>query len=104
MRRLIISDAARDDMDAVTAYLDEESGNYDVADALIAKFNARFERLAGLPGTLGTPRSELKTDLRSVPESGYVIFFRYLGDVLEIVNVLHGSRDIVSFYDTGDDR
>jgi toxin ParE1/3/4 len=71
---------------------------------LLTRFYRRFDRLARLPGTLGTARPELRHDLRSMPESGYIIFFRYLDDVLEIVNVLHGSRDIISFYDTGDDR
>jgi toxin ParE1/3/4 len=42
----------------------------------------------------GRPRPELRADLRSFPARRYVIFYRLLGDTLEIVNVVHGSRDI----------
>ena len=51
-------------------------------------------RLASLPGTLGRARP----DLRSFPFGNYVIFFRYRDDVLEVVNVLEGHRDIDAFF------
>lgn len=51
-------------------------------------------KLAALAGTLGTPRPELLPDIRSIAHQGYVVFFRYLGDRIEIVNVLEGHRDI----------
>ena len=34
---------------------------------------------------------------------GYVIFFRYKGDVLEIVNVLEGHRDIDAYFAADDE-
>ena len=37
--------------------------------------------------------------LRSHPHRNYVIFFRYLGDALEIVHVLEGHRDIEAFFE-----
>ncbi len=36
--------------------------------------------------------------LRGIAFEAYVIFFRYAGDVLEIVNVLEGHRDIEGYY------
>jgi plasmid stabilization system protein ParE len=36
--------------------------------------------------------------MRSHPHKSYVIFFRYAGDELEIVNVLEGHRDIEAFF------
>jgi toxin ParE1/3/4 len=45
------------------------------------------------------PRPELRPDLRSHHFETYVIFFRYVGDVLEVVNVLEGHRDIEAFFD-----
>jgi toxin ParE1/3/4 len=51
---------------------------------------------------MGRQRPELRPDLRSHPYEAYVIFFRYVGDVLEVVNVLEGHRDVVAFFREGD--
>ncbi|MFC7554758.1 type II toxin-antitoxin system RelE/ParE family toxin [Pseudoroseomonas wenyumeiae] len=29
---------------------------------------------------------------------GYVIFFRYRDDAVEVVNVLHGHRDVIGYF------
>lgn len=50
---------------------------------------------------MGRPRRELHPDLRSHPFGNYVIFFRYVGDVIEIVNILEAHRDIDSFFGEG---
>lgn len=101
MRTLVFTQTAKEDLEAIDAYLSDDGG-YFAADAVLAKLSHRCERLAILPGTLGTARPDLGDDLRSVPESGFVIFFRYLDAELQVINILHGSRDIISFYDTGD--
>jgi plasmid stabilization system protein ParE len=43
---------------------------------------------------MGRTRADLRPDLRSHPHKSYVIFFRYEGDVLEIVRVIESQRDI----------
>jgi toxin ParE1/3/4 len=53
--------------------------------------------LARPPNTLGRSRPELRPDLRSFPFNGYVIFFRYLDDdILEIVHIIEGHRDVAA--------
>jgi toxin ParE1/3/4 len=52
-----------------------------------------------LPGTVGRARPELGSGIRSASHKGYVIFFRYVGDGFEVVNILEGHRDIESFFD-----
>jgi len=47
-----------------------------------------------LPGTLGRARPELAEGVRSFAVRDYVIFLRYGPDVIEIINVLEGHRDI----------
>ena len=47
---------------------------------------------------MGRPRTELLSGLRSHPHKSYVIFFRYVADVLEIVNVIEGHRDIPALF------
>ena len=47
---------------------------------------------------MGRSRSDLRPELRSQTYQSYIIFFRYMGDVLEIVNILEGHRDIDAFF------
>lgn len=42
----------------------------------------------------GRRRDEIEPDLRSFPEGSYVVFYREIGQGIEIIPVLHGSRDI----------
>ena len=99
MRRLVYLSAAQDDLAAILRYVTHESASLVVGSAFLEKLKQRCVRLASLPGTLGTARPELHDDLRSVPCQGYVIFFRYGADTLEIVNILHASRDIIAYFD-----
>lgn len=96
---LRFSDQARDDLSSIGAYLKEASGSARIADGLVEQLVVRCENLAALPGTLGRDRSELKAHMRSVAHGNYVIFFRYFDDTLEVVAVLEGHRDIVSYFD-----
>jgi toxin ParE1/3/4 len=55
------------------------------------------------PAAPGRARPDLRADIRSTPFKGYVIFFRYLPsererEILEIVNVLEGHRDLVGYF------
>ena len=99
MRLLSYTDSARDDLVAIALHIARESGSRAVAEAFADKLERRCEHLAALPGTHGTPRPDLRDDLRSTPCRAYVIFFRYFENRLEIVNVLHASRDIVGHFD-----
>ena len=47
---------------------------------------------------MGRSRSELAPDLRSFPFEAYVIFYRPLDNGVEIVRVIHGSRNIESLF------
>lgn len=98
MRDLILSDAAKADVRAIAEFIADQSANRDTADHFIDNLLTRCLRLAELPGTLGTARPDLRADLRSVPHRGYVIFFRYVGDTVEIVNIFHGRMDVLAHY------
>lgn len=98
MRHLRFSVPALDDLDTILAYLALETGDVETAISFTDKVKRRCARLADLPGTLGTARPDVRADLRSIPHRGYVIFFRYTDDAVEIVNVLHASRDVIAYY------
>jgi len=96
--RLVYLRSARDDLIGLLDNIARESGNRDIARGFVGALRARCRRLASLPGTLGQPRPELGAEIRSTPHRGYVIFFRYGDDRLEIINILAASRDIDGFF------
>lgn len=58
---------------------------------------------ASLPGTLGRPRPDIMPDLRSFPYKGYMIFFRYRGNVMQVVKIAGASQDLPRLFEDGDD-
>ena len=101
MRRLILLNSAVADFASILDYITRQSGSRVIGRSFVDRLQSQCKKLAGLPGTLGRPRPELRPGIRSFAFKGYVIFFRYEGDTFEVVNVLEGHRDIVSWF--GDD-
>jgi toxin ParE1/3/4 len=103
VRRLVYLASIRRDLLAILTYVAEVSGSVEVAQGFVAQLRDRCRALASKPGILGRARPELHPEIRSVAHKGYVIFFRYAGDRLEVVNILEGHRDIDShFSDSAD--
>lgn len=98
MRRLQFTARARRNFREISDFLSDESGSEDVAESFLSQLVERCRNIATLPGTLGSDRSDLLPGVRSTPHKGYVIFLRYQDDVVEIVGVLHGNRDIRGYF------
>jgi toxin ParE1/3/4 len=101
VHRLIFTHAAHANLIEIANYIEGSSGSPATAERFVGSLVERCEHLAELPGVLGRPRPELLPDLRSTPHGNYVIFFRYVDDALEVVNILEGHRDIAAFFKTG---
>ena len=99
MYRLQFTDNAASDLIDIAVYLASESRSREIALAFVERLRTKCQNLASLPAVLGTARPDLREDIRSTPCQGYVIFFRYQADVLEVVNVLHGSRDVIRHFE-----
>ncbi len=90
--------AARQDLLEIFRYLARESG-LRVAERFFAQSEATFARLASMPG-LGTRYAHdhpALAELRFFPVSRfrrYLVFYRTVADGIQIVRVLHGSRDL----------
>ena len=97
MPRLRLRPSARDDLSSIFRYIVEASGSRAVADRFV-----RSLRDQSLSVTLGRPRPELRAGIRSFPFRGYIIFFRYVDDVFEVVNIIEGHRDMDAFFDDQD--
>lgn len=103
MSRAVFLTAAQTDLVDVLVHVTELSGSLVTGREVVASLRAQCHKLAALPGTLGGARPELRADIRSFPYRNHVIFFRYVGETLEVVNILHARRDIAGhFADTGD--
>ena len=94
MRRAIFLPSVRADLVDIQTYVARESGSRSVARKFAAQLRHHRHHLAALPGLIGRARPELGLDIRSSAFKGYVVFFRYRDDLLEIVNVIEGHRDI----------
>ena len=90
---------ALDNIADIAQYIARESGSRALAEEFADQRVQKCEHLAALPGTIGRARPELRPLIRSYAFKSYVIFFRYEGDVLEVVNVLEGYRDIEAFFE-----
>ena len=99
MRRAVFLASVQDDLVRILSYIAHMSGSVSVAQRFVRELRAYCHRLASLPGTLGRARPELHPDLRSLPYKTYVIFFRYVDDRFEVVNILEGHRDIIAYFD-----
>jgi toxin ParE1/3/4 len=98
VRRLVYLASARRDFADILEYITRESGSLAIGRGFVDLLRMQCRKLASLPGILGPPRPELRPDIRSFPFKGYVIFFRYEGDLFEAVNVLEGHRDIIGYF------
>ena len=99
MPRLVYLTAAGRDLADIAERIERASQNRGTAIDFIERLTAYCEHLATLPGLLGRARPELRSGFRSVAFETYLIFFRYRDgamsrDVLEVIRVLHGARDI----------
>lgn len=96
MTRLRISDDARFDLDGIWSNI--AADNVKAADRLIDSVLAQCRRLSIHPH-LGRLRYELRPGLRSWAVGNYVIFYAVTDDLLEIIRVLHGARDLPPMFE-----
>ena len=82
---------AEADLDAITEYYSAHSpaAGSRLLDAIFAK----CRQLANQPRQ-GTPRPDFGAGVRSVVVQQYLLFFRATATGIDVLRVLHGSRDI----------
>jgi toxin ParE1/3/4 len=98
MKRFTYTPRADADLDAITDYFAEH--NPDAGIRLLDAITARCRVDAHNPRS-GLDRSDLAPGVRTAVVDRYVIFFRALANGIDVLRVLHGSRDITA--DTFDD-
>ncbi len=68
------------------------------ADRVLDGINERCRMLAVFPQA-GRERNDLIVGLRSLIVGNYVIFYQPIDDGIEVLRVLHGSRDVPGVFD-----
>jgi len=86
-----LSALGRCDLQEISRYLGER--NPTAAEKILDELIGRFELLGKQP-TLGAPRNDLLEGLRHTVVRKYVIYYRPFEKGIEILRVVHGSRDI----------
>ena len=82
---------ARSDFDEIWDYIADDSETR--ADSFIDKIDKSLRTLSKNP-RIGRLRDELGECLYSFPIGRYLIFYRVITGGIEVVRVLHSSRDI----------
>lgn len=91
MAHYLVAFLAAADLDQIWVYLDTEAGE-NIADAEMDRFHEQFQTLVEFP-QMGRSRPQLGPSLRSFPLGSYITFYQPIDGGVEIVRVLHGSRD-----------
>lgn len=95
MPRLLKRPEAESDLDEIWWYIAQDSQHN--ADMFLEQIQEKCLLLAEFP-QMGANRNEIWEYLRSQPVGNYVVFYFPLKDGVEVVRVLHGSRDIESLF------
>lgn len=91
-----VAAAAEEDLRKIWEYVAEH--NPEAANKLIKEIAAKFAILRDHPH-MGREQPRLLVNLRSFVVKNYFIFYQPFEDGIEILRVLHGSRDIESIFE-----
>jgi toxin ParE1/3/4 len=92
-----VAAAAEEDLKEIWAYVAQH--NPEAASKLIREITSKFAILRDYP-QMGQEQQKLLINLRSFTVKGYLIFYQPFDEGVEILRVLHGSRDIESIFDS----
>ena len=96
MLKILHTHQAHEDMLEIWVYI--ANNNLKAADRALTHIDRKLKLLARSP-RIGRSREELALGLRSFPAGNYVVFYRMGQKDIEIIRILHGSRDIPSFFE-----
>lgn len=91
MATVLRSPQAEIDLEAILEEL--QQNNPAAAERYANEFSDKTKLLAQFP-ELGRLRPEILSHLRSTLVQPYVIFYRIVGDEIQILRILHGRRDL----------
>jgi toxin ParE1/3/4 len=91
-----VAAAAEEDLKEIWAYVAEY--NPEAAGKLIKEVTRKFALLRDYP-QMGRAQDKLMVNLRSFAVKNYIIFYQPFGGGIEILRILHGTRDIERIFE-----
>ena len=92
MSRFVLTPAARADLAEISDYISKD--NPDAASRVRGELRDAMRKLAEMPEMGHTRRDLASEPLRFWPVYSYLIIYRPEARPLQVVRVLHGSRDV----------
>jgi|SRR5271170_4296917 len=92
MRKVRVSDLAERDLDKIWYYIAKDSGSIEIADRVVESISETFSLLAQNPDA-GIHRDKIEPGVRGFPVGKYIVYYRSVGEHVEISRVIHGMRD-----------
>ena len=96
MARVQRSERAQQDLEEILDYLDRQG--LQTADRFAARFEETCDLHASRP-QLGETATEYAPNLRHFTVWNYAVFYRPLDDGIELIRIIHGSRDIPKLFE-----
>jgi len=100
MNRYIIAPSASGDLNEIIDYFSEL--NIEKGERFIATFEKKCKNLMNFP-RLGRTYGEIREGLRGIPLNGYIILYQITDDTLEILRIVHGSRDLNVLFESDEE-
>ncbi|MEA5420358.1 type II toxin-antitoxin system RelE/ParE family toxin [Spirulina sp. CCNP1310] len=99
MRAYVISPPAIQDLQAVIDYF--AKNNVEAGEKFLEQFTAWCQKLRQFP-MIGKPYDGLSIGLRGVLIGEYILFYQVSEDVIEVVRVVYGKRDLIALFKPDD--
>jgi toxin ParE1/3/4 len=96
MREVRIAGTAASDLRRLWSYVAQS--DREAATQLVKEIVRRFALLRDNP-FMGRQQDHLLLNLRSFPVRGYLVFYQPFEEHVDILRVLHGSRDVERIFD-----
>jgi toxin ParE1/3/4 len=95
MRQYIISPEAIRDLEAIIDYF--ATRKVDAGDQFLDEFTKKCRYLAQFP-FIGRSYRAIRPYLHGIPLQNYIIFYRVSDDVVEIMRIVRGNRDLEAIF------
>lgn len=97
MRELKVTEPAQEDLESIWEYIVAQSSQASALKVL-KTISSKFSLLRDHP-KLGTRKDHLLLGLRGFSVKKYIIYYQPFDDRIEILRVVHSSRDIKSLFE-----